>query len=485
MKKAGILMPVASLPGRFGSGDFGPEAYRFAEDLARAGFSIWQILPLNPVGYGNSPYQPYSSFAMDELYLSLDLLEQQGLLDHVPDYHVSRNRISYEEVRAYKERYLRKAFSRFREDLSFMTFSFQEWMRHYALFLTFRKIEGNKPWPEWENPAFRDLPLNESSVDLKQYEDEILYQVFLQYELFLQWKNLKQHVNDLGLEIVGDIPFYPGLDSADVWSHRESFLLDKDGHPRFIAGVPPDCFSEDGQRWGNPIYNWNNLKKHHYSFWIDRLGYTTRLYDVVRLDHFRAFDTYWKIPASCPTAREGTWIMAPGKELLDLVREQIPDLKIVAEDLGELRPQVLKLRDRYQFAGMNILEFTFDPEREFHTAENCYVYTGTHDNDPIRAWYQDKSASEKRACRNWLQKHGYDSGNPCDSLIRVAMNSEAEAAVIPMADFLHLGKEGRINTPSTVGPQNWSWRMKDFLAFEERIPEIAEMIRSSGRGQEK
>ena len=479
-------MPVASLPGRHGIGTFGHETYHFIDLAAKAGFSIWQILPLNPLGYGNSPYQSYSSYAMDSLYISLDILEEQGLLKRrVPSFHRRRSRIAYEDIRDYKESYLREAYRNFVPDHAFGVFAFQEWARNYAIFMTFKQLNHGICWNEWK-PEFRDQPIA-NQVPLKQYEDEILYQVFIQYELFLQWRNLKQYANDHGIEIMGDLPFYVGLDSADVWASRENFLLDAKGQAKFIAGVPPDYFSATGQRWGNPIYNWDYMKKDHFSFWLERLSYTKRLFDKVRIDHFRAFDTYWKIKASCPTALDGEWVEAPGYELFDELFAKEPDLEIVAEDLGDLRGEVLELRDHYAFRGMRIIQFFFDPKRMEKQAideedkTHLLVYTGTHDNNPILGWYFRKTRSEQRDIRRYLWKNGYRKHSFSSAILAYALNAKADMVIIPMSDWLHMGQEARLNLPGTVGAPNWMWRMKDFSRFAHAVYGIQAMIAHADR----
>lgn len=480
MKKAGILMPVASLAGRHGCGTFGKEAYHFIDAVSRAGLRIWQILPLNPLGYGNSPYQPYSSYAMDDLYISLDDLYERGLLHHkAPSFHRNASRIDYESVRKFREPYLREAWHNFVPDQNYTVFSFQEWLRNYAVFMTFRKINHNRCWNEWPDDM-KNEPI-EGNIDLKQYEDEILYQVFLQYILFLQWKDLKQYANDHDIEIMGDLPFYVGLDSADVWASRENFLLDKDGHPDFIAGVPPDYFSKTGQRWGNPIYNWDYMKKDHFKFWIERLSYTQRLFDAVRVDHFRAFDTYWKIKASCPTAVDGEWVEAPGYELFDALFKVAPDLEIIAEDLGDLRAEVLTLRDHYHFRGMRVIEFSFNPDGMEEDKNHLLVYTGTHDNDPLYAWYQKHTSSERHKMRKYLWNHGYRKHSFVSDMTDYALHSNADMVIIPMCDWIHGDGSTRINLPGTVGKNNWTWRMQNLSAFEKRIAEIRQSVKEAGR----
>lgn len=483
MRKAGILMPVASLPDRHGCGTFGKNAYNFIDSMKKAGLSIWQILPLNPLGYGNSPYQPYSSYAMDDLYISLDRLKEEGLIQRdIPSFHKNSNKIDYEAVRKYREPFLKEAYRNFKPDLNYTNFSFQDWVKDYSLFMTFKKTNDKRCWLEWEDTEQKDYPYLNKKMNLKEYEDEILYQIFLQYELFLQWKELKQYANDRDIEIMGDIPFYVGIDSADVWANRENFLLDKDGHPTFIAGVPPDYFSATGQRWGNPIYNWDYLEKNKFAFWIERLSYSGKMFDLVRVDHFRAFDTYWKIPASCPTAMDGEWVEAPGYKLFDALFEQNPDLQIIAEDLGDLRAQVLELRDHYAFRGMRVIQFSFNPEEMGEKDKpHLLVYTGTHDNDTIFSWYRSKPRKEQREMRQCLKKLGYSSHSFVDDVIAYSLNSDADMVIIPIFDWLHLSHNARLNTPGTVGAPNWMWRLADFNKFHSQLPDIKKVLMKTKR----
>ena len=476
-------MPVASLPDRHGCGSFGNEAYHFVDLCRQAGLSIWQILPLNPLGYGNSPYQPYSSYAMDDIYISLDKLEEKGLIRHAPSFNRRAEQIDYEAVRKFREPFLREAFSNFTPDLNYTNFSYQEWMKNYAVFMAFKKANGMKCWLEWPK-EMKDQPKN-GSVDLKAYEDEILYQIFLQYMLYLQWKDLKQYANDRGVLILGDIPFYVGIDSADVWASRQNFLLDDDGRPTFIAGVPPDYFSATGQRWGNPIYDWEYMKKDRFSFWIERLAYTQRLFDVVRVDHFRAFDTYWKIKSSCPTAIEGEWIEAPGYALFDTLFEKVPDIEIVAEDLGDLRDEVHVLRDHYHFRGMRVIQFSFDPYYlEYENKEHMLVYTGTHDNAPLLEWYRGLAAWRQRRMRNSLYRAGYKNKSFPANIIAYSLDRKSDLVIIPMADWLHLGQGARLNKPGTVGAPNWMWRMTTLSPFVRKTAEIRELCVKTGRAEE-
>lgn len=477
-KQIGILMPVASLPNRFGSGDFGPDAFHFIDDIKKAGFDIWQILPLNPLGFGNSPYQPFSSYAMDEMYLSLDYLRKDGLLDEVPDYRKNTGSIDYGKIKDFRHKYLLKAFERFVPNEDYQKWvKEQKWLRSYEIFMTFKEANDLRSWIEWPSPM-RDYP-EKKQVDLKPYEKTILYHRFVQYYLFRQWTQVKTYANKNGIQIMGDIPFYVGLDSADCWGNRPNFLLTKNGKPRFIAGVPPDYFSAVGQRWGNPIYDWNYMLKDRFSFWISRLGYNRNLFDIIRLDHFRAFDTFWKIPPSCPTAVIGKWIEAPGYKLFDTLLTKYPDIEIVAEDLGDLRAQVHQLRDHYGFRGMTVLQFHFSVKSDNKQIPHCLAYTGTHDNETIKSWYMRQKPDRKRAIQSWFKKYGYQGKTVVDKFLHFALNCGAEMVIIPLADWLGIGPKGTINHPGKIGSPNWEWRLASFDKFEQKLPEIRKLISES------
>ncbi len=473
-------MPVASLPNRIGSGDFGPDAFRFVDEIADAGFSIWQILPLAPLGYGNSPYQPYSSYAIDELYISLDLLEEQGMIGHVNDYRRNSKTIDYEKVRRYREAVLRNAFQAFQPDSRYQNFlKEQRWLESYVVYRAFKQANGLRAWDTWPKKQ-RNYPID-GDVDLAPYEEEIRYQKFLQYILYYQWADLKSYANSKGIRIMGDIPFYVGHDSADCWNARANFLLKKDGKPRFIAGVPPDYFAATGQRWGNPIYDWDYMKNDEFGFWMDRIGFSMKMFDIIRLDHFRAFDTYWKIPASCPTAMEGEWIEAPGISVFDHLLELYPNIRIVAEDLGDLRPEVLELRDRFNFPGMHVFQFEFSPDIENRMQPHSVLYTGTHDNEPLKVWYGKKTPAEKRRIRKWFADRGYKGADIFEKIQSFVLQSEPEIVIIPMSDLIKAGEIGVLNRPGTVGSPNWEWRMPSLEAFEKYLPAVRQRVLESGR----
>ena len=466
MKETGILLAVSSLPSRTGVGELGRSAYEWIDLLAGNGVSIWQILPLNPTGYGNSPYQPYSSCAGDELYLSLELLAQQGLLPEVPEFAgANPGRVEYEAVRAWKERLLRAACAAFQPDEEYNAFARQDWVQNYSVFRAFKKANESRCWLEWPQWQ-RDWPQTRQG-DLSEFAEEIAYHSFLQYQFLNQWKAVREYAHQKGVRIMGDVPFYVGVDSVDVWAGRENFLLDEDGRPTFIAGVPPDYFSATGQRWGNPIYNWEKMQKDGFAFWVERIGYNQKLFDIIRIDHFRAFDTYWKIPCSCPTAIEGEWIEAPGYAVLDTLYEKIPGLELVAEDLGDLRPEVLELRDHYHLKGMKVLEFVLDTAGKYvrDTGSNraCQIhYTGTHDNATLKEWYESLPVAHRRKLRRWLKRQGFGTGSVVERLNRCALASPADWTILPVQDIMELNASARMNTPGTVGSPNWEWRLADF-----------------------
>lgn len=480
MKETGILMPVSSLPSETGIGELGKEALRWLELLEESSVTIWQILPLNPVGYGNSPYQPYSSCAGDEIYISLEDLWGRGLLREAPQsFREKEERVDYDAVRSFKEPYLREAFQAFKKTEDYEDFASQEWVQMYGVFRALKKASGGVCWNEWKQ-EYKDWPKNRTALS-EEIQAEADYQMFLQYIFYVQWMRLKETASQKNIKIMGDVPFYVGIDSVDVWAGKENFLLDEDGRPRFIAGVPPDYFSATGQRWGNPIYDWEYMKEQDYQFWVDRIGYNSKLFDMIRIDHFRAFDTYWKIPASCPTAMEGEWVEAPGYEVIDTLREKIPGVNLAAEDLGDLRPEVLTLRDHYHLKGMKILVFSINSSGKYafdeqEDRENMIIYTGTHDNDTLMEWYWGLSTARRRKIRRFLRKKGFNQGSVKDRLLAYTMAGKAEYAIVPMADILGLGREGHINTPGTVGSPNWEWRMPDFEKAEKEMRRYKDSI---------
>ncbi len=485
-RKAGILIGVASLPGEYGIGDFGKNSYRFIDKLASAGFSLWQILPLAPLGYGHSPYQPFSSFAMDEIYLDLDALYDEGLIEKPSPFMGETDKIAYEDVRAYKLPYLRQAFLAEKKRAPRCLSSFKKshaWASDYSVFASFHE-KHQASWDTWpleerdwikERPALRG-----------KKKEEADFRLYLQYKLYQQWDKLHAYAKSKGIEIIGDLPFYVGFDSCDVWRNQDTFLLDPSSkQPTFIAGVPPDYFSATGQRWGNPIYDWEKLAKEDFAFIENRIALNAKIYDILRLDHFRAFDTYWKIPSSCPTAVEGEWVEAPGYALFDSLFAKYPELNIIAEDLGDLRPEVLTLRDHYSFPGMNVIEFTFHDYELSHKGkwdeENAVCYLGTHDNETIIGFFYDLPEHEQAEWVYALEQKGIDQGPMNDRLIRYCFQKKAKYALVSMQDILGLDKEARTNIPSTVDNRNWTWKMSDFASFEEKLPSLEKVLEETGR----
>lgn len=483
MREAGILLPLSSLPSDYGIGDMGKYSYEFIDLLEKGGFRIWQILPLNPLGYGNSPYQPYSSFAGDEIYISLDELVHDGLLKKKPPkFRKNSDAIDYEKVREYKTPYIKEAFNNFKPDSGYEAFIKNDWVYLYGIFLTLKKKNGLKCWNEWEEEQKEWIKTKE--FDISIYEAEIQYEIFVQYLFYKQWMKVKNYANEKGIQIMGDIPFYVGIDSLDVWSNQECFLLGADGKPEFIAGVPPDYFSATGQRWGNPIYDWDYLKEQDYQFWLDRISYNSKLFDIIRIDHFRAFDTYWKIPASCETAIEGEWLLAPGYEVFDRILENFPDVQIIAEDLGDLREEVHVLKNHYGLKGMKIVQFTFDPNENnnnFDDIENMVIYTGSHDNQTIKGWYQSQPKSIQEKIKKSLRKLGYTDRQISKRFVGLTLDSIAMMAVLPLQDVIDLDDRGRINTPGTLGSPNWEWKLIDFKKFERQIDFLREKNIASKR----
>lgn len=481
MKKAGILLPLQSINGDYGIGDFGEKSYEFIDIIKKSGFDMWQILPLNPLGYGNSPYQPYSSFAGDEIYISLELLYEDGLLSEKPKKLEGKSRIDYEFVRKYKGKYLKKAYENFKKNKGYEDKSYKEFLKfdfvyNYGVFITLKKENDLKSWKDW--PDEMKNWIVDKKFDLTPYQDKINYEIFLQYIFYKQWMKLKAYANKNKIKIFGDIPFYVGLDSLDVWENQKYFQITKEGNPKLIAGVPPDNFSATGQRWGNPIYNWEKIKEDDFSFWINRLSYNGKLYDIVRLDHFRAFDTYWVIDAKEKTAIKGKWLLAPGYELFEKIKKELKDVEFIAEDLGEIRPEVYKLRDYFDLKGMVIIqEFLKPKEKKYIDApKNSVSYTGTHDNKTIMAWYEDLSKEKREDIRKLFEKLGIKNKNTAEDFFEFAMKRDSEHVIIPLQDILGLGDEARINEPATLDEKNRTFKFTSMEKLKEKEEFLKKII---------
>ena len=481
MKKAGILWPLASLNGSHGIGDFGKASYDFIDISKKAGFDMWQILPLNPLGFGNSPYQPYSSYAGDEIYISLDMLYDDGLLEEKVAYLEQKDRVDYNYVRDFKGKYLKKAYLKFKEKNlenseayeKFLEFDF---VYDYAVFLTLKKANNLISWNEW--PSEQKNWIIDKKLDLKAFEDQINYEIFIQYTFFDQWMKLKSYANKNGIKIIGDVPFYVGLDSLDVWQNQKYFEITEEGKPLLIAGVPPDAFSDKGQRWGNPIYKWSEIEKDDFKFWIDRLRYNAKLYDIVRLDHFRAFDTYWQIDAKNDTAIIGEWIPAPGYKLFDIIEKELKDVEFIAEDLGTMMPGVYKLRDHYDLKGMVIIQENLRPwENHFIEATaNSAAYPGTHDNKTLFQWYGELDKSQQESIKDYFKTLGINHGDIREDFFDYIMGMESEYVIISLADILGIGQEARINEPATLSDKNWSFKLKNLDEYKEKADFLNQAI---------
>ena len=474
MRESGILMPVASVPGPFGIGTLGKGAYDFVDFLVRAGQHVWQILPLSPTGFGDSPYQSCSAFAGNPYFIDFEPLCRRGLLKKQEYAGISFGRapcaVDYDAVRETHFAVLRRAFARFSkwypDDYYHFCYEQGWWLEDYALFMTAKGLEGGRDYRQWPEA----LRMHEAGAIRELYakhEAEVHFWKFCQYEFFTQWRALKAYANEKGVRILGDIPIYVSPDSADVWAGRELFWLDEAGLPREVAGCPPDYFSADGQLWGNPLYNWDRHESTHYDWWIKRVRFSLELYDTVRIDHFRGFDTYYAIPYGASNARGGEWRQGPGMRLWGEVLRAVPGAAIVAEDLGEMFESVRALLKETGFPGMKVLQFAFgagpDSDHLPHNyTENCVAYPGTHDNTTLRDWWRTAHAKEKRHARAYIGLSAEEGET--EGLLRGVLQSPARLAVVPMADWLGLGKEGRINTPGTIFRGNWRWRCEaDFL----------------------
>ena len=485
---SGILLHPTSFPGPFGIGDLGQSAYAFLDWLAEAKQQLWQVLPLGPTGFGDSPYQCFSAFAGNPLLIDLQDLVARGFLDPrdlaVPLF--PQDRVDYGRVIQWKLARLRDAFARFKQgepSAEMMQFSADErdWLEDYALFMALKDVHHGRPWNQWD-PPLRDREPKALAAVREQLADEIQFHVFLQWLFFSQWRRLKNYANDHRIRVIGDIPIYVAMDSADAWAHRDLFLFDDQGRPQVVAGVPPDYFSPTGQLWGNPIYDWEKMAKDGYRWWVQRFQANLRLYDIIRIDHFRGFYNYWVVPGDAKTAQHGEWRDGPREHFFDAMIAALGELPLIAEDLGEPEPGVYALRDHYGFPGMKVLQFAWasdarDPFLPHNYDKNFVVYTGTHDNDTTRGWFEKASERERDYVRRYLRVDGSDIAW---DFIRLAMMSTAKLAVIPMQDAMNLGSEARMNTPA-VAAGNWTWRYLPHQLTEGIQLGLAEMADLYGR----
>ena len=491
MKRAsGVLLPVFSLPSKYGIGCFSKEAYKFIDQLKEAGQSYWQILPLGPTGYGDSPYQSFSTYAGNPYFIDLKTLIKEGLLTKKEckayDFGDQETKIDYEKIYYSRFKVLKKAFQRFKPDKEYQEFvkENEEWLEDYSLYMAIKDSKDGASWNVWEDSLKNREP--EALVKAKEeLKNAIDFYKFQQYEFDRQWKKLHAYANKQGIQIVGDIPIYVAFDSADAWAAPELFQFDEENNPIAVAGCPPDAFSATGQLWGNPLYNWEYHKKTGYEWWIRRIRYCFKLYDVVRIDHFRGFDEYYAIPYGDETAVNGKWMPGPGMDLFQAIETKLGRPNIIAEDLGFLTDSVLKMLADSGFPGMKVLQFAFDPSAEssylpHNYSKNCVVYTGTHDNDTTRSWYHSESKATRDFAKEYMNVQRMDEDNLAWDFIRVAMGSVADLCITPMQDFLNLDGEARINMPSTLGG-NWAWRMKKGQFDKETVKQIARMTKIYGR----
>jgi 4-alpha-glucanotransferase len=493
-RASGILLHPSSLPGPYGIGDLGPEAFRFVDFLHETGQKIWQILPLTPTGYGDSPYAAFSAFAGNPLLLSPELLLDEGLLEaedlrNVPGF--SADRVDYGELIEWKMALLRRSYESFREgakvkagarssrssrnELAQFERENAGWLDDYALFMAVKQAHGGRSWEDWDEDIALRRPEGLGRWR-EQVVEEVIFQKYIQYLFFKQWLSLKGYANSAGVKIVGDIPIFVAYDSADVWAHPDLFYLDKKGRPTVVAGVPPDYFTVKGQYWGNPLYRWNVMAKDGYSWWVERFRNGFTLYDMVRLDHFRGFAAFWEVPVNEEqTAANGRWVTGPSVKFFKAIRDALGEQPIIAEDLGVITPDVVKIRETMGFPGMRVLQFAFgafetdatDPYLPHNFDRNTVVYTGTHDNDTTVSWYRTASKEERANVKHYLDIEDGRGKEDMDAmgkvvarkLVRAAISSVANMAIVPLSDLLELGTEARMNQPGRSSG-NWQWRYR-------------------------
>ncbi|KAM3096053.1 4-alpha-glucanotransferase [Phormidesmis sp. 146-35] len=493
-RSSGILLHPTCFPGRFGIGELGSEAQKFVDFMVDSGQQFWQVLPLGPTGYGNSPYSSYSAMAGNPFLISLEVLQDQGWLEesdlwNVPDFPIDW--VDFDRVTAFKLPLLHKACNQFKtqataeQQQKFADFCHSRayWLEDYALFMALKDDHGGTSWHTWKPELAKRQP-DEMVEARERLNAEVYFYKYVQFEFFQQWAEVKKCANDRNIQIIGDIPIYVAHDSSDVWANPENFSLDeKTGEAAMMAGVPPDYFSETGQLWGNPVYNWEHLQATGFSWWIRRFEAMLDYVDLIRIDHFRGFEAYWAVPQGEETAMNGEWIKAPGEYFFETLNQKLGRLPILAEDLGVITPEVDALRDRFDFPGMKILQFAFgsdpgNPFLPFNFVRNCVVYTGTHDNDTTAGWYDSASDWEKEQLYDYLGCISPD-GVHWD-LIRLALQSIANQALIPLQDLLGLGTNARMNFPSTA-TGNWGWRYRGEALNSEVSYKLKKLTHLNGR----
>jgi 4-alpha-glucanotransferase len=489
---SGILLHPTSFPGRFGIGDLGDQAYRFADWLASSGQQLWQTLALGPTGYADSPYASFSAFAGNHMLISPDRLIQDGdllLEDSVDVPPFPNERVDFGWVIPFKtelfyqaaQRFFAQASSKRRAEFEGFCHENRRWLDDYALFMAVKAEHNMVAWTQWEEDIALRRP-QAMAFWREKVADQIQFHQYLQFQFFQQWQALRHYANQHNVKILGDIPIFVAHDSADVWAHPELFYLDERGQPTLVAGVPPDYFSATGQRWGNPLYRWDLIEEQGFTWWIDRVRQAFTMVDVLRIDHFRGFEAFWEIPASEPTAVIGRWVKGPAAKLFHALKGALGDLPIIAEDLGVVTPEVVALREEFGFPGMRVLQFAFDsdatnPYLPFNHDRHCVVYTGTHDNDTTRGWYKSQPEELKHRLRLYLGTDGLDISW---DIIRLALASVADIAVIPLQDLLELGSEARMNRPGDPSG-NWQWRYLPGTLTNELAERLQDLIEIYGR----
>lgn len=488
-RSSGLLFHPTSLPSPYGIGSLGKEAYSFVDFLKKASQKLWQVFPLGPTGYGDSPYQCFSAFAGNPLLIDLDLLIEQGLLSKsaIACIELEEDKIDFGALINFKIPLLRLSFERFIEisnsvqQNKFNNFLKENhfWLHDYALFRAIKDKFGGKSWLEWDKSSkFRD------SAVLAKYETELAHEInfhkYMQFQFFEQWYSLKKYANDNGIKIVGDIPIFVALDSSDAWANPELFLFDEERNPVKVAGVPPDYFSATGQLWGNPLYNWEILEKTNFEWWIKRVEMNLKVSDIVRIDHFRGFESFWAVPFGEPTAINGEWTLCPGKKLFHAIEKALGKAPIIAEDLGLITPEVEDLRDTFSFPGMKILQFAFDSKDESnhlpHTClRNSVIYTGTHDNDTIVGWYEKASPDDKAFAKEYLNIR--ENEPIAWQFMRGAWASIADLALAPVQDLFEMDSSARMNTPG-VASGNWQWRIKKGMLTDEVAAKLSKLTKT-------
>ena len=493
MRKSGVLMHITSLPGPYGVGTMGKQAFEFVNFLQEAGQKYWQILPLTPTGYGDSPYQSCSTFAGNHYLIDLPKLVEEGLLEYSEldsiDWGWQADRVDFGLQYQNRLNVLRKAYSRFGDNEDCARFRAQNdsWLPDFALYMALKDKFGGAPWYQWED-AIKFRRQDALSAAFVELRENIQFYCFVQYLFYKQWNALRQYAHDKDIKIIGDVPIYVPYDSVEAWVNPQYFQFDENMAPTAVAGCPPDAFTEDGQLWGNPLYRWDLMQNNGYQWWIERLGAAGKLYDVVRLDHFRAFEAYWSVPYGDPTARNGKWIKGPGLDFLNTVKEKLPQLSLIAEDLGFLTQEVLDMRDESGFPGMKVLEFAFDSREpsEYlpHTyPRNSVCYTGTHDNMTMRQWFETATPDAVAYATEYMslsEQEGMVWG-----VIRTAMSCVSDLCVIQMQDLLNLGGEARMNFPGTMTGANWTWRAWEGFTGNGLAQRIRHMTRLYGRIDEE